>query len=821
METIELELGQFHQSLPLPSASPLPPPSPLRLKSGFSLDLNIQKSDDISQDELELARVRHLTYNDIDSEIDDIDNSLDLFEQDLSIISTPMSCSTSNSSISSLNNSNNSKYIPLNAIDFIFDSFFIHEHKIQALNPAMVNDSPLHPTFITRSNSECTTTSHSTISSRKGSTSSSIFSNRIDDDYVHDDDDDDDESPFNKYVDLDHRCLSPLPVPPSSSDSVFTDDSNDTRSETSSNPINSRLQELKQNLDILREVDTPTKPEKPTESKVDFSTPRKTRSGRQLSFTLADTDDILIETPTTGASKYATIANSNIRSTIETPPVTPTNTNKSGNKPTINTPKRTTKPIKSEYGATINSPVTRSRTAAFERVIAESIKDSLRVSPRPASPPTHVIVSPVASVSAAAPVSPPVIVKKTKSFSFVHKVRQAEKVIPKLKPNNRVRLLLPVEAINECEVFSIPQTSFVDALLSNPMKRKRVSIPSLSDHPFISNLSLVPKPWIDLNSDRSESKPPRSNVKKYADVTVKKKRGIEVDKSDDELLVSFKFKRKKEKEIYRRYVNNKIKKNKLKKEIPSDKVFEQEDEIEMNLKEILRSSDPINKTSKPFKLPDPFTKAFYDLTKTRIIPLAVRKKDQRYLLKRGRTNFYEHRKPKNITKPDRVPLPKIFPGSSELDNITTTSRKKNNSVPEEIPKLESDYDDDDEEDEGNFDDDDIRSLTKFQSDRYYSRLNIFELSRIIGLHKYDIALTKEVEINVLELFKNYCNFKLGYQTWIRGTTKEYRSKLIERLFDLSQPFYPELTRFELEVIVRRGAYSLMQTRLRKERRLHG
>ncbi|KAK6197337.1 uncharacterized protein RJT21DRAFT_123134, partial [Scheffersomyces amazonensis] len=69
------------------------------------------------------------------------------------------------------------------------------------------------------------------------------------------------------------------------------------------------------------------------------------------------------------------------------------------------------------------------------------------------------------------------------------------------------------------------------------------------------------------------------------------------------------------------------------------------------------------------------------------------------------------------------------------------------------------------------------------------------------------------------MFKNYCSFKLGYQTWIRGTTREYREGVIDTLYKLSRTFYPELNKFDLEVIVRRGAYSLMQTRLRKERRL--
>ncbi|CUM63302.1 uncharacterized protein PRCAT00000873001 [Priceomyces carsonii] len=112
----------------------------------------------------------------------------------------------------------------------------------------------------------------------------------------------------------------------------------------------------------------------------------------------------------------------------------------------------------------------------------------------------------------------------------------------------------------------------------------------------------------------------------------------------------------------------------------------------------------------------------------------------------------------------------------------------------------------------------VKTLSNSKEDRYYSRLNIFELSKILELDMYDISLTKEIEINILEIFKNYCNFKLGYQTWIRDTTKEQRENLINLLYSYTSHYYPEFNKFKLEVIVRRGSYSLMQSRLRKERR---
>lgn len=113
----------------------------------------------------------------------------------------------------------------------------------------------------------------------------------------------------------------------------------------------------------------------------------------------------------------------------------------------------------------------------------------------------------------------------------------------------------------------------------------------------------------------------------------------------------------------------------------------------------------------------------------------------------------------------------------------------------------------------------VKTLSKSKKDRYYSRLNIFELSKILDLDDFDISLTKEIEINILEIFKEYCNFNLGYRTWIRDTTKDERRRVIDLLYSYTSPVYPEFDRFKLEVIIRRGSYSLMQSRLRRDRRI--
>ena len=105
------------------------------------------------------------------------------------------------------------------------------------------------------------------------------------------------------------------------------------------------------------------------------------------------------------------------------------------------------------------------------------------------------------------------------------------------------------------------------------------------------------------------------------------------------------------------------------------------------------------------------------------------------------------------------------------------------------------------------------------SDKYYSRINIKELSYILGLENYHIALTRDVETFVLTIFKKCCKFKLGYQTWIRDTDKQERRALLDKLFRYTSKWFPELDKFKLEVIIRRGSYSKMQRRLRKERRI--
>ncbi|KAI3402951.2 hypothetical protein KGF56_004204 [Candida oxycetoniae] len=182
----------------------------------------------------------------------------------------------------------------------------------------------------------------------------------------------------------------------------------------------------------------------------------------------------------------------------------------------------------------------------------------------------------------------------------------------------------------------------------------------------------------------------------------------------------------------------------------------------------------------PKVLPKPFTKEFHDLKYHKFVPLGQLKRLPAFQLPHGQESNYVADKPSR-----RTHFPKRPASGSDLGAFRLQPSKQ---------------------------------LGDVQYDRYYSRLNIYELSRILELHLYDIALTKQVEIRILEIFGNYCDFRLGHQTWIRDTDKEKRKSLIRQLYSYSSVFYPEIDPFKLEVIIRRGSYSLMQSRLRRERR---
>lgn len=97
-----------------------------------------------------------------------------------------------------------------------------------------------------------------------------------------------------------------------------------------------------------------------------------------------------------------------------------------------------------------------------------------------------------------------------------------------------------------------------------------------------------------------------------------------------------------------------------------------------------------------------------------------------------------------------------------------------------------------------------------------SRLSAEGLAKVLNLESPEEALKRERFI--LGIFQNELNYPLGYKTWIRDTTKEYRTKLINQLHQRVRVKYPEYDQSILETIIRRGTYYMMQSRLRRERR---
>ena len=213
----------------------------------------------------------------------------------------------------------------------------------------------------------------------------------------------------------------------------------------------------------------------------------------------------------------------------------------------------------------------------------------------------------------------------------------------------------------------------------------------------------------------------------------------------------------------------------------------------------------------PKILPQPFSQEFLNLANHKFLPLSILTKKLEFQLSKGQVTNYNIKQSHPAKCPNRpnsqggLGLFRVVPLKKRpTTKLNYSPTNKNNKHPDNNT---------------NNDNNNNKPELDVKNDRYYSRLNIYELSKILDLHRYSIGLTKLIELNVLEMFGNYCDFQLGYQTWIRDTDKEKRRALIQQLYSYTSTFYPEIDSFKLEVIIRRGSYSLMQTRLRRERRL--
>ncbi|CCK71510.1 uncharacterized protein KNAG_0H00950 [Huiozyma naganishii CBS 8797] len=96
-----------------------------------------------------------------------------------------------------------------------------------------------------------------------------------------------------------------------------------------------------------------------------------------------------------------------------------------------------------------------------------------------------------------------------------------------------------------------------------------------------------------------------------------------------------------------------------------------------------------------------------------------------------------------------------------------------------------------------------------------SRLSAVGLAKVLKLNSSEEALQREGVI--LDIFRNELHYPLGYKTWIRDTTLEERNALIAQLHERVHVHYPEYDKAILETVIRRATYSMMQSRLRRER----
>ncbi|CDR46467.1 CYFA0S23e01266g1_1 [Cyberlindnera fabianii] len=97
-----------------------------------------------------------------------------------------------------------------------------------------------------------------------------------------------------------------------------------------------------------------------------------------------------------------------------------------------------------------------------------------------------------------------------------------------------------------------------------------------------------------------------------------------------------------------------------------------------------------------------------------------------------------------------------------------------------------------------------------------SRLSLQRLGEVLQTKSQEE--TMRIEKFILEIFQKDLKFPLGYKTWIRDTPEEQREQILEELHNRVAPTHPRMTKQLLETVIRRATYSMMQGRLRNERR---
>ncbi|CCH62269.1 hypothetical protein TBLA_0G03320 [Henningerozyma blattae CBS 6284] len=97
-----------------------------------------------------------------------------------------------------------------------------------------------------------------------------------------------------------------------------------------------------------------------------------------------------------------------------------------------------------------------------------------------------------------------------------------------------------------------------------------------------------------------------------------------------------------------------------------------------------------------------------------------------------------------------------------------------------------------------------------------SRLSINKLTELLNLKNKEETIL--IEKKLICILREELKFPIGEKTWIKDTSKEYRTELIHQLYERVTDEYPNLSIELIDTIIRRAGYSMMQTRLRRERR---
>lgn len=104
-------------------------------------------------------------------------------------------------------------------------------------------------------------------------------------------------------------------------------------------------------------------------------------------------------------------------------------------------------------------------------------------------------------------------------------------------------------------------------------------------------------------------------------------------------------------------------------------------------------------------------------------------------------------------------------------------------------------------------------------DRSSSRLTLLQLAFILGLHEFQVQMTRDIESMILRLLEDLCDFKIGDRTWCRGFSRPQRDLMVSTVYQFAHIYFPLFTLEDVNVIIKRATYARTQQLLRKRRKL--